>query len=134
MLSMIVLYCATRLARVACDPASAVGAVGAPKVAGVLPAVPPRVTAASVDDAVSLLVLVITSLFDASRLAVTPAGARPALRSARDVVAVKVKVTAVPPPAGVTASVVPDAKETPSTRSAAVPVIAAADVVLDLAE
>src|SRR4029079_10333185 len=64
---MMSLYCFTRLERMACEAASATGAVAAPNDA--VPGVDPTVTAPIVDEAASLVV-VKTSLLELSRLAV----------------------------------------------------------------
>src|SRR6201747_433763 len=68
------LYWLTRLARMACEEASATGATAAPNVR--VPA-PPRVIAPIVDEAASLVV-VKTSLLALSRLAVMLRGANAA--------------------------------------------------------
>src|SRR5450631_3303730 len=62
------LYWLTRLERIACEAASATGATAAAN--DVEPEVPPTVTAPIVDEAASLLVVVMTSLLELSRLAV----------------------------------------------------------------
>ena len=72
---MMLLYWLTRLARMACEEASATGATAAPNVAE--PGVVPTVTAPIVDEAKSLAV-VKTSLLELSRLAVRLAGANAA--------------------------------------------------------
>src|ERR1700686_3497744 len=81
--AMMLLYWLTRLARMACEAASAVGALpAAPNVAGVAPP-PVKVIAPIVDEAASLVV-VMTSLLALSRLAVRLLAAKAVFKSLSD--------------------------------------------------
>src|SRR5436305_7449853 len=129
--AMMLLYWPTRLERIACEAASATGAVGV-MLWNAEPAVPALVwvMAPIVDEAASFVV-VMTSLPALSRLADRLLAANAVFSWSSDSLAPKVMLVAVPPPVEAIASVSPDLMPVPSTRLAAVPT-ATAEVAVDL--
>src|SRR3981081_3227103 len=131
--AMMLLYWATRLARMAWEAESATGAVGVrpvkavPTVPGLLEAPAPIVAEAA------SLVVVKTSLPAPFRLAVRLLAASAAFNWSRDSLGPTGRPGGGPPPVAPIVRVSPDLMPTPSTRLAAVPT-ATALVTVDLLE
>src|SRR5450759_4600189 len=127
--AMMPLYWLTRLARMVCEAASAIGGAAAatPVKAKAVPPTAPRVAEAA------SFVVVNTRFPVLSKLADTLLAANAAFNWSRDSLAPKRMLVAVPPPVEAIVSVSPDAMFIPSTKLAAVPTVVT-DVADDLVE